>query len=138
MSTSISFRRTTEAPPAATSVTTTPRASDEDGIRFGIAEAALVGALLVASLFRLDQQLTLALVAVTTVSAGALVGPVWAAGLGVSAWAMFTGFAEHTFGILTFAGPDLLRLGLLVVGCALVAQSVKWCAQWWAQWRANA
>lgn len=103
----------------------TARVTDETWIRFGIAEAALVAALLVASALRLDEQLTLALVALTTVAAGTLLAPVCAAGLGVSAWAMFTGFSENSLGTLTFAGPDLLRLGLLVAGCALVA--------WWAK-----
>jgi hypothetical protein len=99
----------------------TARITDEVGLRFGFAEAALVAALLVASLFRLDEQLTLAVVAATTLAAGALLGPVWAAGLGVSAWAMFTGFSENTLGTLTLASGDLLRLALLVVGCAVVA-----------------
>jgi hypothetical protein len=104
----------------------TERVTDEPGVRFGIAEAAPVAALLVAAALRLDAGLTLGLVAVTTVAAaGTLLGPGWSAGLGLSAWAMFTGFAEHSMGTLTFAGGDLLRLAGLVVGCAASA----WCAR---------
>jgi hypothetical protein len=110
----------------------TARITDEVGLRFGFAEAALVAALLVASLFRLDEQLTLAVVAATTLAAGALLGPVWAAGLGVSAWAMFTGFSENTLGTLTLASGDLLRLALLVVGCAVVA-AVAGATRRWAK-----
>jgi hypothetical protein len=58
---------------------------DEDGIGFGIAHAGLV------------------------------VWPAapWRIGMALSAWAIWTGFFESTLGLLTFSGPDLIRLGAL-------------------------
>jgi hypothetical protein len=94
--------------------------TDETGVRLGLAEAALVAVLLASGMLRLDQQVTLAVVALTTVGAGTLLGPLWAGGLGLSAWMMFTGFAENSLGTLSFAERDVVRLGLLVAGCAAV------------------
>ncbi|MEP6815724.1 MAG: hypothetical protein ABI873_09255 [Marmoricola sp.] len=94
---------------------------DEPGIRFGIGHAILIGAVLVTGVFRLDPLTAFGLVLLTAVVGGRALGLVWRAGLAMSAWAMFTGFDENRFGILTFSRADLLRLGLLVAGCVVLA-----------------
>lgn len=99
--------------------------TDEPGIRLGLAEAALVAVLLAGGLLRLEHQVTLVVVLLTLAYAGSRLGPLWAAGVGLSAWAMFTGFAENTFGTLTFAQGDVVRLALMVAGCAAVAHVVR-------------
>ncbi|MCW2757046.1 MAG: hypothetical protein JWO46_792 [Nocardioidaceae bacterium] len=99
--------------------------TDEPGIQLGLAEAALAAVLLVGGLLRLEHQITLVVVLLTLLYAGSRLGSLWAAGLGLSAWAMFTGFAENTLGTLTFAQGDVLRLGLMVAGCAAVAHVVR-------------
>ena len=104
-----------------TSTATAP-ITDEPGIRFGIAEAAVVVAMLVAAGLRLDAPVTLVLVGVVAAGAAARLGPLWSAGLALSAWAMFTGFAENSLGTLTFASSDVLRM-LVMVG---IVVSVSW------------
>jgi hypothetical protein len=99
--------------------------TDEPGVQLGIAEVALVAVLLVGGLLRLEHQITLVVVLVTLAYGGSRLGPSWAAGLGLSAWAMFTGFAENTLGTLTFAQGDVIRLALMVAGCAAVAHVVR-------------
>ncbi len=101
-----------------------PRMRDEAGFRFGIGHALLIGALLVAGALELDPLTALGLVFLAALVAGLGLGPGWRAGLAISAWAMFTGFVENRFGILTFAPADLVRLGLLVLGCGLLAGPV--------------
>jgi hypothetical protein len=92
---------------------------DEPGVRFGLAHMLLVLVMLVTGAAGLTASLAF-LVVVGAAAAGSLgLGSAWAAGIGVSAWALYTGFAEHAAGLLTFSGHDLLRLCVLV-GCAVV------------------
>ena len=103
--------------------TTSPRGwmVAEPGVRFGIAHGLLVAALLVAGGLGLGVALTFTLTVVTAVVAGLGLGPAWRAGIGVSAWALFTGFAENRFGLLTFTDPDLVRLAVLLVSTTAVS-----------------
>jgi hypothetical protein len=83
-------------------------------VRFGLAQCALVAVLLASAAVRLGEVSTLAAVCLVT-SAAALVLPArWAALLGLVAWACFTGFVANQLGQLTFTGPDLARLVLLL------------------------
>ena len=95
---------------------------DEPGVRFGLAHLLLVISLLVTGGAGLSASLAFVVVAGAAVAGSLGLGLAWAGGIGVSAWALYTGFAEHSAGLLTFSGTDLLRLGVLV-GCA-VALSV--------------
>jgi hypothetical protein len=95
--------------------------SDEPGFRFAVATAAIVLALFVAAPAPLRAgEVELLLVAVAgTASSGLSLAVVL--GVGVEAWALFTGFAHNRLGDLTFTGPDLTRLALFTVGTAALA-----------------
>ena len=93
------------------------------GIRFGVANAALVVALFAGAATRLSAAPTEALVGVVVAAASVAVAPFLGAAIGVVGWAFYTGFAEHDYGLLTFGRGDLLRLGLLVIVGLLVAGS---------------
>lgn len=45
--------------------------------------------------------------------------------LGVLAWAFFTGFAENSYGELTFSGHDLLRLALFGIATVLLSHALR-------------
>lgn len=100
----------------------THRMTDERGIRFGIANAFLVLALLAAGAAGLaswETELVTVLVA-GLVSVGLpLVMTTW---MGLIGWAWFTGFFVNQYGQLTFTDGDLRRLLLFAV--APVALSV--------------
>jgi hypothetical protein len=106
---------TTLIPHAATTRHRSPRWVDEGGIRFGIAEACLVGTALVAGAARLPSPVAFVLLTLVAVVGAWHLGPVSAAALGVSAWAFWTGFLDHRMGQLTTGGLDLDRLLLVVV-----------------------
>jgi hypothetical protein len=96
-----------------------PRLVDEPGIRFALAEAALALVVLSAGLLTLPPRDALVVVAVAALLAGGyVVRPFTAVGLGLSAWACWTGFLDHHLGQLTVAGADLDRMFLLI-GMAL-------------------
>jgi len=99
--------------------------SDQAGVRFGLASGALVLALLVASALplTLSESAFVALLAAGATSAAlpALFGMV----MGLEAWAYFTGFFEHQYGVLTLASPDLLRLAGFVAATLLLARLVR-------------
>ena len=97
--------------------TTAPTMVAEPGVRFGLAHLLLVVALLVTGAAGLTTSLAFVVVAGAAAAGSVGLGLAWAAGVGVSAWALFTGFAEHSAGLLTFSDLDLLRLAMLV-GCA--------------------
>jgi hypothetical protein len=94
-----------------------PRLVDEQGIRFGLAEGALVLAALVAAALHLPLAAALVLLALAAFGGGYATSLGWAVVVGLSAWAYFTGFLENTLGQLTLAPHDLTRL----VALALVA-----------------
>jgi branched-subunit amino acid ABC-type transport system permease component len=87
-----------------------PRLTDEPGIRFGIANAVLVAALIVAWAVGLDVTATAVLAVVVASVASVRLPIVTALALGVIGWALFTGFVEHRYGQLTFTDDDVRRL----------------------------
>jgi len=91
-----------------------------DAVCFARAQVDVVVALFACAAFGVSQLFALVVVAaVTVVHAGRL--PISAAvGLGLVTWAYFTGFVVNRYGRLTFEGPDLVRLALLL-GCAAAA-----------------
>lgn len=93
---------------------------EEPGVRFAIGQVGIVAAVLVVDALRLDRTTAFELLLVATALLSLGLGPAWRAGLAVSGWAMFTGFAEHGLGTLTFAGGDLLRLAVLVGGSVVL------------------
>jgi hypothetical protein len=101
-----------------------PRLVDEQGIRFGIAEGALVLAVLTAAALHLPLPAALVLVGLAAFGGGYCTSLGWALLLGVSAWAWFTGFLENQLGQLTLASQDLDRLVALAL--LAVAGSVTW------------
>ncbi|RLV47945.1 hypothetical protein D9V37_17725 [Nocardioides mangrovicus] len=103
---------TTVAPPAA--APTSPPISREPGVRFAIAHVVLVVATLLAAALHLDVLAELAVLAAAVAIGGHGLRPAWTTALGLSGWALLTGFLEHTAGTLSFAGGDLRHLALLV------------------------
>lgn len=106
---------------------TTPRLTDEPGIRFGYALALLGLTLLVAGGLPLGEMATQALVVlVMGVFSACLpwaVRPV----VGLVSWAFFTGFVVNAYGQLTFAPADDRRLLVFVgavVGVAALSRAL--------------
>jgi hypothetical protein len=99
---------TRTAPPAL-------RASDEPGVRFALANVALVMALFVAAAARLQPLEAEVTALVTAVVASAGLAVLLRAAVGVVAWALVTGFVQNSLGQLTFDRADLGRLVLFVV-----------------------
>ncbi|GAB3765056.1 hypothetical protein FB382_000782 [Nocardioides ginsengisegetis] len=100
---------------------TTSRMTTEPGVRFGIANGLLVATLITASVARLEVP-AMELVAVAAAGLVAVgLSHAMTAGLGVIAWAWFTGFVENDFGQLTLAPDDLRRLVVFVVATLAVA-----------------
>lgn len=102
--------------------TTTRRVTDQPGVRFGIANASLVIALVVAGaagLGSVETELVAVLVAGLTSVGLPLMMTTW---MGLIGWAWFTGFVENEYGQLTFADGDVRRLLLFAV--ATVALSL--------------
>lgn len=92
---------------------------DEDGIRFGIAEGALVLTVLSAAVLHLPTLSALLVLGLAAFLGGCATTLGWALVIGWSAWAYFTGFLENQLGQLTLAGDDLDRLvALTLVGLA--------------------
>ena len=99
--------------------------SDEAGVRFGLASGTIVLALLVASALPLDLGETAVIAVVTAAVASATLPWAFAVALGTEAWAFFTGFFEHQYGVLTFGDRDLLTLGGFVVVTLVVAHLLR-------------
>jgi uncharacterized RDD family membrane protein YckC len=104
---------------------TTHQMTDEPGVRFGLANAALVLALLVAGAAGLaswETELVTVLVAgLVSVGLPMLMSVL----MGLISWAWFTGFFVNQYGQLTFADGDLRRLmlfGVATVALSLVAR----------------
>lgn len=95
----------------------------EQEIRFGVANAAVVGALFAGAAARLAPIPTAVLVAAVVATAAVTLSAPWGTAVGLVGWAFYTGFVEHRYGVLTFAPGDLLRLVLLVAVGALVSTS---------------
>jgi hypothetical protein len=99
-------------------------------VRFGFSQCALVAVLLASAAVRLGEIPTLVAVCLVTSAAALVLPEPWTAALGVVAWACFTGFVANQLGELTFTGPDLARLALLVT----VGSAAHWMA--WDRWDA--
>jgi len=98
---------------------------DEPGVRFGLANCALVLALLIAAALPLDSPET-AVVALLTATVTSVSLP-WllATGLSVEAWAFFTGFFENRYGALTFSPHDLVTLVGFVAVTVVLTQVLR-------------
>jgi hypothetical protein len=94
------------------------RLRDEDGIRYGLAHVWLVAVALLAGATGMPRPASFALLVLAALLSGRGLGLRWRVGIALAAWAIWTGFLENSVGILTFTGPDLLRLVIL---CALAA-----------------
>jgi hypothetical protein len=106
-------------------VTNRPHPLDQVEIRFGIGAGGLVLAVIVARLAGLDEAPAAVLLLGVTAALGATVGRGLAALLGLTAWALLTGFVTHRYGVLTFAPADLLLMAVLLasaVGASSVAR----------------
>jgi hypothetical protein len=93
----------------------------QTGVRLGIAQAALVAALLACAAVRLgpaEVEVTVALLAGLACIGLPLPASAWT---GVVAWALYTGFVVHRYGTLTLGAQDLARLLLITASTVVVA-----------------
>jgi hypothetical protein len=97
----------------------------QTGVRFGIANGLLIAAFFAAAVARLDATETAWTVVLTAGLLGLGLSLLMTACLGAIAWAWFTGFVEHRFGLLTFAGHDLQRFAVFVVAAMALAAFVR-------------
>ncbi|MDH2412974.1 hypothetical protein [Nocardioides sp. CER19] len=104
-------------------MTNRPHPLDQVEFRFGIGAGGLVLAVIVARLAGLDEAHAAVLLLGVTAALGATVSRALAALLGLTAWALLTGFVTHRYGVLTFALSDLLLMTALLAG-ALGGSSV--------------
>ena len=95
--------------------------TDQPGVRLGISGGVLFVATGAVVAVHLPHGYAAAALLILTVSCCLVLPRAAAVFLGASGWAMSTGFVENGLGELTFAGHDLLRLGLYVAAAALVA-----------------
>jgi len=98
---------------------------DAAGVRFGLANGALVLALVIAAALSLDLAETACVALVTAALAAATMRWYVALALGVEAWAFFTGFFENRYGVLTLAPHDLLNLAGFIVATAVLAHLLR-------------
>jgi hypothetical protein len=96
----------------------------EPGIRFGIANAALILAVATCAWLGVGTSWALLLLAAVVIVTAS--GTTFAVGgaIGLVAWAFQTGFLENTYGLLTFNAADLTHLCLLTVVGAMTASGV--------------
>lgn len=104
---------------------TVPQLVDDPGIWFGISTAIVILTFLSAGAFGLGPMETAAVVLIVSGLTGSRLPAAVAVALGIVAWAFFTGFTENTFGQLTFAPTDLVRLGLFPLATLLIAVLVR-------------
>jgi hypothetical protein len=96
-------------------------------VRYGIAHVWLVSAALAAAAIGLPHPASFALLAVAALVGWHGLAVHWRAATALAAWAIWTGFFENSLGVLTFSGPDLLRLaalGVLAVTAARLGHGV--------------
>jgi hypothetical protein len=99
--------------------------ADEPGVRFGLASGAIVLVLLVASALPLDLGETAFVALVAAAAAGATLPWAFVLVLGTEAWAFFTGFFEHQYGVLTLTSHDLLTLAGFVAATVVLARVLR-------------
>ena len=93
----------------------------EPGVRFGIANGLIVGVLCVAALAHLTGAQTEFLTVLVAGLACCGLSRLLTAGVGVAAWAMFTGFVVNRYGMLTLSHHDLLRLAAFALVTGVLA-----------------
>jgi hypothetical protein len=93
---------------------------DQVGVRFGLANGALVLTLLIAAALPLDLAETAAVALLAAGAVSASLPHRLALVMGCVSWAWFTGFFENRYGVLTLSPHDLLDLaGFLVAAVVL-------------------
>ena len=97
----------------------------EPGVRFGIANGLIVAALCVAAVVNLTGTQTEFLTVLVAGLACCGLSLLLTAGVGVAAWALFTGFVVNRYGALTLSQHDLLRLTTFALATGLVALSAR-------------
>jgi hypothetical protein len=98
-----------------------PRRGEHPGFTLWRVSLALVAAMFVLAVVRVHGP---AAWVVLTVLAGWCITwahPLTAVAAGVETWSIQTGFGVHRYGELSFAGPDLVRLALVVAALLVVA-----------------
>jgi hypothetical protein len=93
----------------------------QPGVRFGIANASIMGALFIAAIARLSGAETEVLTVIVAGLASCGLSMLYAASAGVVAWAMFTGFVVNRYGLLTLERGDLLRLVIFTMATVAMA-----------------
>jgi len=93
----------------------------EPGIRFGIANAAIVLAVGICVSLDIEASWSLLLLSAVVIVTASGTPFVVGGAIGLVAWAFQTGFLENTYGLLTFSGDDLAHLCLLTVVGAITA-----------------
>jgi hypothetical protein len=93
----------------------------EPGIRFGIANAAIVLAVAICASLDVEASWALLLLAAVVIVTASGTSFVVGGAIGLVAWAFQTGFLQNTYGLLTFYADDLAHLCLLTVVGALAA-----------------
>ena len=110
--------RTTRVPTTPREV---PRLREEPGVRYGLGHVWMCVSVLVAHGLGLPDLVVLVVAVSVVLASRHGLGLAPTVGLGVATWAVWTGFVEHRLGVLTLALPDLGRLGLVVLVCAVAA-----------------
>ncbi len=108
--------------------TATRREVDLDGVRFGVTHVVLAVVVLCATALALPDPVDLVFVALMAVCGGFELSWGFAALLGFSCWACYTGFVENGLAQLTLFAPDLERLAALVslaVGGSILHRVVR-------------
>ncbi len=118
---------TTRTKRPATRSRESPRLREEPGVRYGLGHAWLCLSVLFAHGLGLPDLVVLVVEVGVVLASCRGLGVVPSIGLGVAAWAVWTGFVDHRLGVLTLALPDLGRLGLVVLVCAVTA---LWSRRW--------
>jgi hypothetical protein len=95
--------------------------TDQPGVRLGIAGGVLFVATGAAVALHLPHGYAAAALLILTLLCCPVLPRAGAVFLGISGWAMTTGFVENDLGQLTFASHDLLRLRVYVGATALGA-----------------
>jgi hypothetical protein len=93
-------------------------------VRFALAQVAVIAAVLGCGAVGLGLPPTLLVVASVTVRCAAPLPASYGIGVGAAAWAWITGFVVNAYGDLTFTGPDLVRLALML-SCGLAAHWIR-------------
>jgi hypothetical protein len=101
------------------------RVSRQPGVRFGLANAALACSLCLAAAVGLGAGATAGVAVLVSALCGVALSRHATAGLAVTAWAWWTGFSENSYGQLTLAPADLVRLAVFVVVAVVAATLLR-------------